>query len=348
MVNFTILAGGYSSFVVSYLFNSDASSLSILNQSPTGANPSWITLHPTNNSILYATNENTVGALQSFTIGSEGVLTTIDTVPSGGDSPAFTAVVDGGQVAIMNYNTGNGKIIPFTSDPLHFATDAPLITFPSEVQSHPHMAKQVGDEIFIPDLGADKIWRLVQDGADGNFKIQGFIQQPTGSGPRHITTRGNNLYVLHELSSTLTQQVIPPAPNGTTPLIANFSILPPVQPAGSDWHAGEILLAESSRKFPEPLIFVSNRNTGNVDPRGDTIAVFQVEPQLKLVNQIYTGLDQIRGMQLGGPDNEYLIAAGVAGSAGTIVFERVGNGTNLKQVVQNTEVAQRSGFVWLN
>ena len=95
-------------------------------------------------------------------------------------------------------------------------------------------------------------------------------------------------------------------------------------------------------------MFASNRNTGNVDPRGDTIAVFQVEPHLKLVNQIYTGLDQIRGMQLGGPNNEFLIAAGVAGSAGTIVFERVGNGTNLKQVAQNTEVAQRSGFVWLN
>ena len=52
MVNFTILAGGYTSFVVSYLFNSDTSSLTVLNQSPTGANPSWISLHPTNKSIL--------------------------------------------------------------------------------------------------------------------------------------------------------------------------------------------------------------------------------------------------------------------------------------------------------
>ena len=52
MVNFTILAGGYTSFVVSYLFNSDASSLTVLNQSPTGANPSWITPHLTNRSIL--------------------------------------------------------------------------------------------------------------------------------------------------------------------------------------------------------------------------------------------------------------------------------------------------------
>lgn len=52
MVNLTILAGGYATFVASYLFDSDAGSLTLLNQSPTGANPSWITLHPTNSSIL--------------------------------------------------------------------------------------------------------------------------------------------------------------------------------------------------------------------------------------------------------------------------------------------------------
>jgi 6-phosphogluconolactonase (cycloisomerase 2 family) len=152
--------------------------------------------------------------LQSFLIGAQGLLDgPIDTVPSGGDAPAFTAPLNNGQIAIMNvctaclrltscpcsqhyllqYNTGNGKIIPFTSDPLHFSTDAPLITFPSTTQSHPHMALQHESEVFVPDLGADKIWRLIEDGSPGNWKIQGFIQQPTGSGPRHIATRGKPL-----------------------------------------------------------------------------------------------------------------------------------------------------------
>lgn len=49
-----------------------------------------------------ATNENEPGALQSFTIGSQGVLTTIDTVASGGDAPAFCTALSDGQVAIMN------------------------------------------------------------------------------------------------------------------------------------------------------------------------------------------------------------------------------------------------------
>ncbi|KAI0821489.1 putative isomerase YbhE [Irpex lacteus] len=348
MVNFTILAGGYSSFVASYLFNSDASSLSILNQSPTGPNPSWISLHPTNKSILYSVNENSPGALQSFEIGAQGALIgPIDTINSEGDSPAFTTAISTGQVAIMNYNTGNGLIIPTTSDPLHFSRSANLITFPASV-SHPHMAFQHGSEVFIPDLGADKIWRMVENGSPGSWKIQGFIAQPTGSGPRHIVVRGNTLYTLHELSSTLTQQAIPPAPNGTSTIVANLSILPPDLPSGSDMHGGEVLLTESSSSFPQPFIYASNRNVGNVDPRGDTIAIFALEPELKLVAQVYTGIDQIRGMQFGGPENEFLIASGVGGSAGTIVFKRTEGGKNLEKVAQNTEIAQRSAFVWLD
>lgn len=156
------------------------------------------------------------------------------------------------------------------------------------------------------------------------------------------------LYVLHELASTLTQQILPSPPNGTTPLIANMSILPSTYPSGSDFHAAEILLTEVSPNFPKPYIYVSNRNTGNVDPRGDTIAIFEIEPKLRLVTQFYTGLDQIRGMQLGGPEKEFLIAAGVAGDAGTIVMKRIDGGTNLQIVAQNTEIAQRSSFVWLD
>lgn len=196
--------------------------------------------------------------------------------------------------------------------------------------------------------GADKIWRMVENGSPGNWKIQGFIAQPTGSGPRHIVVRGNTLYTLHELSSTLTQQAIPPAPNGTSTIVANLSILPTDLPSGSDMHGGEVLLTESSRSFPQPFIYASNRNVGNVDPRGDTIAIFALEPELKLVAQVYTGIDQIRGMQFGGPENEFLIASGVGGSAGTIVFKRTEGGKNLEKVAQNTEFAQRSAFVWLD
>ena len=70
-----------------------------------------------------------------------------------------------------------------------------------------------------------------------------------------------------------------------------------------------------------------------------------------MVKQIYTGLDQIRGMEIGPADErggeEYLIASGSAGTAGVIVFRRTEGGRNLELVAQNLDMAIRTSFVWL-
>ena len=207
--------------------------------------------------------------------------------------------------------------------------------------------------------GADTVWRLARDnssGTAGAFKITGQIDQPAGSGPRHIVVRGDQLYTLHETASTLTQQTIPATPSSSDaapPLTANFSIVPPGLPAGAKMAAAEILLAEASSapgsNFTQPFIYVSNRNVGSaLDPRGDAIAIYAVEPELTLVKHVFTGLSQIRGMELsGGDENEFLVAAGVAGDAGVIVMRRTQGGADLEIVASNKDVPTRSSFVWL-
>ncbi|PIL23472.1 hypothetical protein GSI_14783 [Ganoderma sinense ZZ0214-1] len=352
MVNFTILAGGWTPFVVSYLFNSCTNSLTVLNQSPTGGNTSWISLHPTNKSILYAINEvSPVGALQSYTIDQDGALSgAIDTISTEGDRAAFTTALSTGQVAVVNYLGGNALVVPTKpEEPLEFLSSFTPVPFDAPI-SRPHMVLEHGNELFIPDIGANKVWRLVEDGAPGAFKVQGQIDEPAGYGPRHIAIRENMLYTLHEQRSALTQQEIPRPPNGTTgPLIANFNVTPPGLPEGALLGASEIVLAEASPTFPEPFIYVSNRNVGSaLDPRGDAIAIFRVEPQLELVGYAFTGLLQVRSMALGGPENEFLVAAGEAGSGGTIVMRRTEGGRNLTIVARNTDVPTRTTFVWLD
>ena len=155
------------------------------------------------------------------------------------------------------------------------------------------------------------------------------------------------LYTLHELASTLTQQAIPPAPNGTVgPLIANFSILPPGLPEGAAMAAAEILVTEPSPSFPEPFIYVSNRN--DPSPEGDTIAIFTpVDEQGKLgyVGEVRSGLKHLRGMVFGGPDAKWLVAGGAQGG-GVKVFERVDGGKGLKEVAA-VELEAPTGFLWL-
>jgi 6-phosphogluconolactonase (cycloisomerase 2 family) len=171
--------------------------------------------------------------------------------------------------------------------------------------------------------------------------------------PRLLDDR---LFTLHELSSTLSVQAIPAAPNGTSSIIASVSITPPDPPQDAIFAAAEILIPPPTKKFCVPYIYVSNRNKGTQDSRGDTIAIFEhvllgQAEGLKLVKQVYTGLDQVRGMEIGPGDErggeEYLVAAGSSGTAGVRVFRRTEGGRNLELVAKNLEIPTSSSFVWL-
>ena len=182
-----------------------------------------------------------------------------------------------------------------------------------------------------------------------------------------ISSTDDELYVLHELSSTLTVQSVPSFPNGTSPIIGNVSILPSNPPPGALFAAAEILIPTPTPEYPIPYIYVSNRNTGVQDSRGDTIAIYQrtnntyfndntkrgtSDSALTLITEIYTGLDQIRGMEFGSSSNtpggnDYLIAGGVAGTAGVVVFKRTKGGADLDVVVRNVDIGNRSSFVWV-
>ncbi|KZV69610.1 putative isomerase YbhE [Peniophora sp. CONT] len=360
MVNFTILAGGYSSFIASYLFNSEAGVLQYTGQSQTNANPSWVARHLTNPNILYAVNEDTDGSnsggVQSFTIGKGGALTAVGHISTQGDAPAFMTPLTSGGIAAMNYNTGNGIFAPTTDGGLQFGT-AQVITFPTTSEpanvSHPHMAFEYKDEIFVPDLlttakGQDKVWRVGKD-ASGKFAIHGDIPQPTGSGPRHMRILNDNLYIAHELASSFTAQPLPAGPNGTSEIFANLPTQPEADASLADphWAAGEILVPEPNDEFPTAFAYVSNRNTGTTtDPRGDTVAIFQLEPEVKLVAQVFSGVQQIRGIEFGGEKNEYVVLSGVVGTGGVAVFERTNGGANLTEVARDTTIPTRTGFVW--
>ncbi|CAK5262005.1 unnamed protein product [Mycena citricolor] len=356
MVGFNILAGGFDVFISSYLFTPGNASLTLSANYPSGANPSWISGHPRDSSILYAVNANVPGAVQSFHRKGGVLSAAVDSVWSGGDGPAFCAIMPStGDLAVVNYGSGTGRVIVTSeSSASHFLNNTPAITFtpPPGNLSHPHMAVEYGHEIFIPDLGSDKVWRLSPDKKEGVYSITGFIPQPGGSGPRHMAIANNRLYVVHELASTLTVQAIPRAPNGTASIIDSVSIVPPGVPAGALMAGAEVLIPRPSHRFPRQYIYVSNRNKGVQAPTGDSIAIYEnvgegtPEEHLELVKQVFTGLDQVRGMMFGGDDSEYLVAGAAAGTGGIVMYERVDGGRDLKEIVRNTQVPTRTSFVW--
>jgi len=166
----------------------------------------------------------------------------------------------------------------------------------------------------------------------------------------------DRLFTLHELSSTLSVQTIPASPNGTSTTFATASIIPSDPPADAQWAAAEILIPPPSKKFPVPYIYVSNRNKGTPTSTGDSIAIFEHvnrgEPNegLVLVKQVFTGLQQIRGMEFGNAkqgSEEFLIAGGSAGATGVVVLRRTEEGRNLEIVARNTDAPILTSFLWI-
>ncbi|KAJ7580609.1 putative isomerase YbhE [Mycena floridula] len=340
MVNFTVFLGGYTSYILSYIFDTDASTLTFLANTTTGASPSWITPNLKNPRIFYATNEIADGAVQSFQILPGGQLQVLDTVSSGGNGPAFAAQLSSGAVAVMNYGGANGKVIPMIDYETKFATSAPVITFPAPAGgvSNPHMVLEHRDELF-------------------NMRSTDSSRTPTGSGPRHIAIIDDIFYTVHETASTLTSQKIPSYPNGTSEFISNVSVAPTDGPADGAWFAAELLAPPKSTASRIQYLYATNRNianrtpSGDHDPRGDPIAIFEASADgaLTLVKQVYTGLEELRGVEFGAVGSgaeEYLVATG-AQSGGVAVYKRVDGGADLELVVRDDTVVPRSTVLLL-
>ena len=113
---------------------------------------------------------------------------------------------------------------------------------------------------------------------------------------------GDTIYVVHELSSAVTEQKLPRLPGNDSPaLLANISTVPPGAPKGGVFNAAELFVSPLLPIFTpgQRYLYASNRNVATtasgIDPRGDTIVIFETVPKLRIVKQVYTGLNQIRG-----------------------------------------------------
>ncbi|KAG8852825.1 hypothetical protein FRB96_008513 [Tulasnella sp. 330] len=367
---YTILVGGYSDFISTLSFDPTISpaTLKVVGTSPAGSRPTWISRHPTDKSLIFATNEQVEGKVLLFTIKPDQTLDLVQTVPSGGAAPCHLHIGEG-EVVAANFSSGTVLAIPLSlsppallephSEPIHFEFPGPGPK-PNQEWSHPHQIfpHPSGKELLVPDLGGDKIWRLGRDEEGKPWKINGAIESPArGTGPRHAIFKGDDLYVINELTSTLTHYSYPN--EGDVKEVNTLSILRSQDQFVDNMLGAALLLSEPSQSFPEPLIYVSNRN--DLHPEGDTIAIFKPATAfsgVELVGEVRTGLHHIRGVALGGEEDRYLVVGGVTGGSnlpkgikggGIKVFERVDRGRSLKEVahLEEEHVALPTSFLIL-
>ena len=224
-----------------YDFNSATGDASLVSNTDSVTNPSWVTIS-NDHKYVYAVNETNganPGRVTSYSFDKDnGTLHFINTTASGGDDPCYLATSsDNKWLTVANYSSGTATVFPINEDGSvnpYSQIIYDTIYRDSGVTAAPHVHETVfsPDEDFLvtPDLGLDKLVIYKFDPSkEKPLTSPSFVASEKGSGPRHIIFSSNKkyAYLIHELSGMVTTyqyedgkftdiQDLPTFPEGTS------------------------------------------------------------------------------------------------------------------------------------
>ena len=272
-----------------YEFDVETGGLERVSTSPPIVNPSYLTVHPTNDWV-YAVSETggsgekEFGTVQSFRLNRKNKsLTAINTVSSQGKFPCYVSVDPSGKFAMVaNYGGGiallpiesNGALQEASSTVYH-SGKGPT---PRQEAPHAHMIVPGPDEeyIYAVDLGTDMVYSYTIDEASKKFVAAGkaATMQP-GAGPRHLTFHPMNdwAYLVNELNGTISAFKVTPG-TGAFEHFQTISTLPEGTngPAGcADIHvhpSGKFLYASNRGEVNNIAMYAIDETTGQLQLLG--------------------------------------------------------------------------------
>ena len=161
---------------------------------------------------FFALKESDSGLLQHFVPNSsEGSFSSAAKIAFSGAGSCHLCVKDRKTVYVSNYLSGTLSVIGVTDTEmillqnLEFSGSGPVEKRQEHSHIHSSILSESGHELFVADLGGDKIYRYAveKDGSLTPFAQQPYILTPAGSGPRHMAWNKNILYVTAELSNEI-------------------------------------------------------------------------------------------------------------------------------------------------
>ncbi len=274
--------------------NRDTGAMAPLGIQEIGTSPSCVGLNAAGTR-LYSANEtdrvgeNKEGTVSAFTIDrTDGRLTLLNTVPSGGAGPTYVSLHPSGRfLLVANYFGGSVAVLPIQPDgrlgtvtdvkvdagqigPPR-ATNAPQgsFAFSGHDRTHAHMiqADPSGRFVLHVDLGLDQIfvWKFDEQRGMLTANEPPAISLPAGDGPRHFHFHPNGrwFYSLQEEGSNIVLFDYD-ATAGRLTARQTVSTLPPGF-AGSNF-CSEILVSADGQ-----FVYAGNR-------LHDSIGIFSVGP----------------------------------------------------------------------
>ena len=280
---------------------------------------------------------------------------------TGGMLPCHAITVHDQRILIANYLSSTLASIPIlptgalNDDPTHcqlisFKQTTSLGPHERQERSHPHCVVQFEGEIIVNDLGSDLLRRFAMIGDE--MRALGEVVVPPGDGPRHTVSTKDRLYVVNELSNTVSvfshaTSSSPASPSTITPLQTGVSTVPPKpfvdQTNFSTWHASAIAIHSST-------LYVTNRAEwdGPLSATGsDTIVIFQILPDGLLdptPQFVEVGGRTPRHLSIS-KDGKYVAVALQDGESAIVIYERT-DGGDLVEIVRMGDAGRPGCVIW--
>lgn len=222
--NFYLFTGTYtgtgSKGIYVYRFNARSGKATLLSNTDSVVNPSYLTISP-NAKYVYAVNETNgahPGRVSSFSFNSKNAkLVFINDEPTGGDDPCYVSLDSTGKwLIIANYSGGSVSVFPvnkngYLKPRVQLLQDSGnSINKQRQEKAHVHSTVFSPDQkfLFTPDLGMDKV--MIYKFNSSSKKPLSPAKPPfentrDGEGPRHFTFHPNKkyAYLISELMGTV-------------------------------------------------------------------------------------------------------------------------------------------------
>jgi 6-phosphogluconolactonase len=320
-----------------YKFNTDTGDFSAVSKATGVSNPSFLSISP-NQKFIYAVNENNeTAAVSAFGFDKKsGILTSLNTQPSGGAHPCHLSTDNtGAWVLVGNYTGGSVAVLPILTDgslgsPTQIVKHegkGPNTTRQEKPHVHSVNIAANNTDVFVTDLGIDKIMAYRFDAKSGKLSAAKtpFIKISAGAGPRHFVFHPNGqfAYLIEELSSSITsfrykKGVLSPLQTLTTLATdykeknKNFCADIHISPDGKFLYGSNRFVDTSSGK----AVFANNNTV-------DSIVIYSIDP--KTGRLVYVGHEPVLGKMprnfIITPNGKYILVANQTTDNITI-FER--------------------------
>lgn len=235
LVFISSFVAGEKGAIHAYRLDADAGSLTLLHRTSDASNPFYLAVSP-NRKYLYAIHAKQFGGKENEQVAAyeildaKGQLKLLNRQSALGTAACYLDVdATGKSVLVANYSTGSVASLPVKDD----GSLGEAGSFIQHKGSSVDPARQKGPHAhcivispdnrfaFAADLGLDQVLghRLDAGKAKLSANRPAFVKTPPGAGPRHLTfhPKGKHVYVINELSNSVTCFAYEPESGSLTP-----------------------------------------------------------------------------------------------------------------------------------